>query len=62
MGNSCQGKEEIKSFHGMRKIIAGRLGCTPQYVGKILSGERETNSETAQKVVEEAKKFNEILK
>lgn len=62
MESNCQEKIEIKTFHGMCKVVADRVGVTSDYVGKIIRGDRATKSDKAQKVIQEAKKFNDLLK
>lgn len=44
-----------------KAALASKYQCTDAYVRLVLKGEREQNSELANKIVEDAKKMLEIL-
>lgn len=44
-----------------KNALANKHNCTDAYVRLVLKGEREQNSELANKIVEDAKKMLEIL-
>lgn len=51
--------EQIKKI--TKSTIAKKHNCTGQYVGQVLSGIREDNSEKAKAILETAKKMLEII-